>query len=177
MEALQLRLPRGPLNRFAITRKHSSLAQCVQMTGCPQIYLVFGNRRSGENPFGEIVARQNLQFVVGLDDRNNAAHGGKNNLVAGGNEVKRCIAPPPRFARGTVLCRSKHPGRSTGRRPAGGRVFLDNRAATVSRECRVEFPRPHAIYGHPLSLRGESPSGWVGCGRQSPTSFASIRPG
>ncbi len=63
----------------------ASLAQGVQMTGCPQIYFVFGNRRSGKNLFPEIVPRQNLQFVIDLDDRHDASHGGSDDLLARNN--------------------------------------------------------------------------------------------
>jgi hypothetical protein len=64
---------------------YASLAQSVQMTGCPQIYFVFCNRRSGKNLFPEIVPRQNLQFIIDLDDRDDTAHGGSDNLVARDN--------------------------------------------------------------------------------------------
>lgn len=55
------------------------------MTGCPQIYFVFGNRRSGKNLFSEIVPRQNVQIVIILDDRHDASHGGSDNLIARNN--------------------------------------------------------------------------------------------
>ncbi len=62
-----------------------SLAQGVQKTDCAQVYFVFGNRRSGKNLFSEIVPRQNVQFVINLDDRDDASHGGSDNLLAGNN--------------------------------------------------------------------------------------------
>jgi len=63
----------------------ASLAQGVQITGCQQIYSVFGNRRSGKDLLPEIVPRQNFQLVIDLDDRHDAAHGGSDNLVARDN--------------------------------------------------------------------------------------------
>jgi len=75
----------NPMGPAIPTPIHASLAQGVQMTGCPQIYFVFGNRRSGKNLLPEIVPRQNLQFVIDLDDRDDPARGGNYNLVTRDN--------------------------------------------------------------------------------------------
>ena len=52
------------------------------MTRCPEVDLVFDNRRSGENLFFEIVPRQDSQLVIDPDDRDDAGDGGNDELVA-----------------------------------------------------------------------------------------------
>lgn len=63
----------------------ASLAQGVQMAESPQIYFDFGNGRGRKKFPREIVPRQDFQFAIGLDDRDDAALRGNDDLVSGDN--------------------------------------------------------------------------------------------